>query len=297
MSEALNFQGPPLNQSVINYTLAMGPSFLYVSPNPQPQRSHPAYLHLRKQSFAATEPTSDAYLPARALTLSLQQAPAVSKALWPSLTNTTTIPHNTSIPSILSAGLGLLMRDIPTFVAFAAHGVYSSAHPPEFTPTDDNAALVSAAQTYSTSSTLKRAGWYAVLQGPNAASRDYTSVTLTQGGVGYTNSSGAALYESPTTKKIYSFRYGGKDKKPPLSPIQLLKKTDNQNWASLEVLFDGASNCTAHGPQPALVGLEADGTLDFACLSSLPAVLACGEMCPTARRVGEKCPFAVEKGC
>lgn len=142
------------------------------------------------------------------------------------------------------------MRDVPTFVAFASGGQYVAAQPPVFDTSDDNAALVSAAQTYSTSATLKQAGWYAVIGGPSSSSstalRDYGYVNLTQGSRAYTNSSGAALYESPVSRNLYSFQHGGK---PTLSPIQLVSKIDSQGWAVLEVLFDGSSNCTAQGPE------------------------------------------------
>lgn len=277
LSTALNYTGPPPDQSIVNDTLTMGPSFLY--------------------TFAETEGPSDAYGASQNLTYSLEQAPAVSKALWP---NTTSL-RNASTSALLNAGLDLIMRDVPTFVAFASGGQYAAAQPPVFDTSDNNAVLVSAAQTYSTSATLKQGGWYAVIGGPSSSSstalRNYGYVNLTQGSRAYTNSSGAALYESSVTENIYSFQHRGKST---LSPIQLVNEIDSQGWAALEVLFDGSFNCTSQGPpEPGLVGVARDGTLDFGCLSSLPIFLGCGQACPTGRRVGGKCPFAYEyaKGC
>ncbi|KAL8824260.1 MAG: hypothetical protein Q9191_005180, partial [Dirinaria sp. TL-2023a] len=257
LSTALNYTGPLPDQSIVNDTLTMGPSFLYN------------------------------------LTYSLEQAPAVSKALWP---NTTSL-RNASTSALLNAGLDLIMRDVPTFVAFASGGQYAAAQPPVFDTNDNNDALVSAAQTYSTSVTLKQDGWYAVIGGPSSSSsstalRNFGYVNLTQGSRAYTNSSGAALYESSVTRNIYSFQHRGNST---LSPIQLVNEIDSQGWAALEVLFDGSFNCTSHGPpEPGLVGVGRDGSLDFGCLSSLPIFLGCGQACPTTRRAGGKCPFAYE---
>ena len=61
----------------------------------------------------------------------------------------------------------------------------------------------------------------------------------------------------------------------------------------MPVLFDGASICTLEGKTGgSAVNLNADGSLDVACLSSLPIYLLKGSACPGgAVQVGGKCPF------
>lgn len=63
--------------------------------------------------------------------------------------------------------------------------------------------------------------------------------------------------------------------------------------ANLPVLFDGAYNCTLEGKAGgSAVNINADGSLDIACLSALPIYLAKGAPCPQgAVQVGGKCPF------
>ena len=60
----------------------------------------------------------------------------------------------------------------------------------------------------------------------------------------------------------------------------------------LPVLFDGAYNCTFQGhASGSVVNLNADGSLDMACLSVLPMYLN-GGACPDgAVWVDGKCPF------
>lgn len=63
--------------------------------------------------------------------------------------------------------------------------------------------------------------------------------------------------------------------------------------AYMPVLFDGAYNCTLEGKaRGSTVTVNTDGSLDIACLSSLPIYLSKGSPCPAgAVKVGGKCPF------
>ncbi len=71
--------------------------------------------------------------------------------------------------------------------------------------------------------------------------------------------------------------------------LEYIETTD----AYMPVLFDGAYNCTMAGKAGgSVVNLNADGSLDVACLSALPIYLSKGSSCPAgAVQVGGKCPF------
>ena len=58
-------------------------------------------------------------------------------------------------------------------------------------------------------------------------------------------------------------------------------------------LFDGPDKCTLDGKAGgSAVNVTKDGSLDVACLSSLPIYLSKGSSCPGgAVQVGGKCPF------
>ncbi len=61
--------------------------------------------------------------------------------------------------------------------------------------------------------------------------------------------------------------------------------------ADLEVLFDGAYNCTFAGlAGGSVVGLKADNSLNVACLSVLPMLIQ-GDCPEGATFVDGKCPF------
>lgn len=106
-----------------------------------------------------------------------------------------------------------------------------------------------------------------------------------------TNTNGIANYWSQVTGNVYSL--GNKNiEYTGVSPYQLLQDTVNNNWGILEVLFDGAFNCTKEGHfGEDVVNFNWDGTLDIACISQLPMVVLCGGPCPIPL-VNGQCPFS-----
>ena len=62
------------------------------------------------------------------------------------------------------------------------------------------------------------------------------------------------------------------------------------DWATLEVLFDGSYNCTASGNAGQRLNFIRDGTIDFSCMSQLMNCIKAGSACPVAEIDG-LCPF------
>ena len=107
-------------------------------------------------------------------------------------------------------------------------------------------------------------------------------------------------FRSNATGRIYGLNYkkGGapKNGKGGADVLQLLI---SYSWAQLEVLFDGALNCTYLGlaGKDQVIGVNVDGSLNVGCVSSLPIYFACGcgwgglvNCCPAIQPDG-KCPY------
>ena len=109
-----------------------------------------------------------------------------------------------------------------------------------------------------------------------------------------TNGQGLAYFWSQPTGRVYSFantKAGG------VTAYQLLQDTVDNNWAILQVLFDGSFNCTQEGNfGNSIVNFNWDGTLVIACISQLPTHIPCGWTCPVAL-VNGQCPFASPSTC
>ncbi|KAL8758974.1 MAG: hypothetical protein Q9184_003754 [Pyrenodesmia sp. 2 TL-2023] len=248
----------------------------------------------------------------QAFVISAQQAPNVGRALFPVGTDTsqriqtadlhiqlTNITHQMS--DMMEGGVRLLMTDIGTFVNYAANGRYSG---PNVTNTGEGTgltvpsgtdALAYALKTYLLSYSMGVNRWYATFDlGPysnreEVAQRFYcdwdepNNICKTRGQLN------TATWWSPYTYRVYTLWCDGP--KEAKTPYEMVKTINQYGWAPLDVLFDGAYNCTAEG----LAGTNAvnfnyDGTLDLACVSQLPMVTACLDMCPVAL-VNNTCLF------
>lgn len=173
--------------------------------------------------------------------------------------NATTLPDyllhgaNQDILTSLDAGLALIMNDIGTFIAFAGYGLFSGG--PIFNAaTLDQTGGLASLNTYVISEILKS-----------------NSISATAGPM--TGSSGcgtdlcSAFYWSPVTGRQYYYTGG--------QPIyDFLQQTSDNLRLNLPVLFDGAYNCTVAGTVGGpIVSINADSTLNVACLSALPITL------------------------
>ena len=247
---------------------------------------------------------------AQVLTISLQQAPSTAKALWPTGTqNSQSIQignleaelgnSTNQLAEMINSAVQLLMSDVPTFVKFVESGQYSGSESLSLPSKVEG--LDYALRTYMTSEAFAQNGWRSTpLLGPYETVEDVENPTAGSNGMGCTmgnNSvcytSSAAYYWSQPTGRLYAF--SNPDGQSP-NAYQLLQDTVDNNWAILEVLFDGSFNCTAKGNfGNTLVNFNWDGTLDIACISQLPTQLNCGTPCPTGL-INNICPFGVVSG-
>jgi hypothetical protein len=258
---------------------------------------------------------------------SLQKAPAVAQAIWPpssgapsdrspSSNSEDQLPADfaptgkdtETLYDILDRGLGLIMSDVPTFIAFASDGAFSGDPSPDFMIGDVDA-LLSTSNIYIASRFLQNYGWYAV---PGAISPAPDTPAqlgcrdLGNGGFACSQADGGARYRSPVTGRSYTLRYNGKDQATSTA-MELVTKLDgylgggadstNGAVVATPALFDGAYNCTLQGAAGgglAIVG--ADGTVDSSCASVLPMYLERGSSCPDGvKQVDGKCPFGFER--
>ena len=246
---------------------------------------------------------------AQVLTISLQQAPSTAKALWPTGTQSSQSVQIANVESelgnstnqlaaMINNAVQLLMSDVPTFVKFCESGEWSGAQSLSLPSKVEG--LDYALRTYMTSEVMNQNGWRSIPRlGPYETVQDVENSIA--GGTGFdcqmgnnsvcTNQVGSAYYWSQATGTVYTLfnkdlQYTGP------SPYQILQDTVNNNWAILEVLFDGAFNCTKEGNfGNSVVNFNWDGTLDIACISQLPMTIHCGDPCPIPA-VSGKCPFS-----
>ena len=97
-----------------------------------------------------------------------------------------------------------------------------------------------------------------------------------------------ARYWSPDTKRAYTLN---RNVDYAVDPYQLTKDLVNNQWAPLNVLFDGGFNCTMEGHAgTSNIKFNFDGTLNVACISQLPMLTAKGAPCP-APLLNNTCMF------
>ena len=198
---------------------------------------------------------------AQAISVGLQQAPGIAKAMWPSGTTDSQIFQISALDEQLSAavnqvetvinnGLGLIMSDLPTFVNFASSGAFSGSQ--SMSLPNETQGLDFALKTYMTSESLLQNGWVGVLEGTYTADQTTTMVScapVTGGklcaGTGdqsqYSKSAGS--FWDQNTGRLYTLlkTKGDSYSYPILSAINV------NGWADLGTLFDGAYSCTADG--------------------------------------------------
>lgn len=246
---------------------------------------------------------------AQVLTISLQQAPSTAKALWPRGTQNSQNVQVGNIESMLgnstnqladmiNKAVQLLMSDVPTFVHFCESGMWSGSTSLSLPSKVEG--LDYALRTYMTSEVMAQNGWQAFpVIGPYETLNDVENSVV--GGNGFdcqmgnnsvcTNSVGSAYYWSQATGHVYTFSNKDMGSYRSRTPYQVLQDTVNNNWAILEVLFDGSFNCTLAGHYgEEVVNFNWDGTLNIACISQLPMRVGCGSRCPVGL-VNGACPF------
>ena len=188
---------------------------------------------------------------------------------------------------MINSAVQLLMSDVPTFVKFCESGEWSGSASLSLPSKVEG--LDYALRTYMTSEVMAQNNWHASpTVGPYETLEDVENSVPGGNGFGCqmgnnsvcTNSAGSAYYWSQATGNVYSFWNSDHSYTGP-SPYQTLQDTVNNNWAILEVLFDGSFNCTGAGNYgESVVNFNWDGTLNIACISQLPMQTWCGMPCP-----------------
>ncbi|KAL8648231.1 MAG: hypothetical protein Q9210_005108 [Variospora velana] len=265
----------------------------------------------------------------QAIVISTQQAPNVGRALYPMGTDNAQLIQTADLhiqlanltsqmSTMMDGGVYLIMNDTTTFVNYAGAGRpgeggrYSG---PNVTNTGEGTGLTVpsatddvgyALKTYILTYAMSRNKWYAMFDlGPFATPAEveqrYTCkfdpatylcliyVPTYKDDNPYERLDDLVRFWSPYSQRVYLLKNEGPDEA--LSPYEMIEKINYYRWAPLDIVFDGAFNCTAGGyAGSSAVTFNFDGTLDLACVSQLPMYTYCGEMCPTAL-VNETCPF------
>ena len=242
---------------------------------------------------------------AQGIVLSIANTPGLAKSFWPSGTADSKIVQigeldkqlsnaSQDMANMMNTAVELLMTDVPTFVAFAENGRFSGNQTMSLPAKTDG--LDFALTTYLTSQTMGKNGWYMSPHlGPYPTAASVEAQTAPGFGckMGPNNICTAygmdAEFWSQSTQRVYTLvkPHPNNDK----TPFQLLQDIVASQWASLDVLFDGAFNCTAEGKAGSTaINFNWDGTLDIACVSQLPVKISCGADCP-GPLVNGNCPF------
>ena len=220
------------------------------------------------------------------------------------MTTDNQLANNTAYAGrMLKSALNLIMSDVSTFSSWAAHGLYSG--PISFNLPQPTAGITSAFTTYLVGEALSEASFSAT-----PTTRTFFKEFFQDGRTCTSlddvceDSKHKSYYWSPVTQMQYEINEP-RDWERELGKIPIIERIGYEDSAYglleyieqsdvyMPVLFDGAYNCTLEGKAGgSAVNINADGSLDIACLSSLPIYLSKGSSCPVgAVQVGGKCPF------
>lgn len=153
--------------------------------------------------------------------------------------------------TMINAGLGLIMSDIPTFVNFASSGAFSG-HESLSLP-NVTAGLDFALKTYMTGESLLQNGWFGLIIG------EWTEDKLNLNGGGCAKVSGGIICPETTDSSkwdqaaglfwsnISGRQYMLSTNKNNRASLSILNAINANGWADLQTLFDGAYKCTFEG--------------------------------------------------
>lgn len=211
----------------------------------------------------------------QALQSSLQEAPAVSKAIWPlGTTNpeqapigalTSVLSNQTNqLAASLDHGLNLIMSDLPTFLAFASSGAYTDSTPLVLAPQVPG--MDYALRTSITSSALSANGYIA--QVTTSASQSAAQAQCLKNDH-MDPAVCANQHQSTWTDNSTGFSFSiGSD-----GTVSKTAFPDvfNKNWTTKEALFAGPYACAEARRFDGgdVVNFNATGGLNLACVSRL----------------------------
>lgn len=242
---------------------------------------------------------------AKGVLIAVQQAPSIAKTIWPTGTEdsqsvqlgslgTGLSQVATNLTTAITTSLSTLMTDELSFSQFASTGIFTG--PAYLSLPNATAILGLALRTYVLSTAMTNNKWHAVPQCDLTRADVQSSVA----GSGGASATGCTLdannicadsdhivntWYSDATACSYTLAVDGSGP----GAYDLMQEIINQNWSTLEQLFDGALNCTiaghaGQGVTPEIIGYGAD----LSCVSQL-AMCSCDIECPVAKLNGV-CP-------
>lgn len=222
---------------------------------------------------------------ADALVKGLQEAPSVAKEIWPTGTTNSQPVQLANLDNYLSQidqnftaqitqGLYTIMSDVPSFNDFASSGQFSG--PNNLSLPKDSDILALGLRTFILSSAMSANKWSAATQ-DDVTMADVASSVPGSGGYACTFGSNnictnaaktTHVFYSNSTARAYELFVEGAGP----DPTSFMNEIVNKEWSSLELLFDGAYNCST-APGGSGIGKPLDfcnGTaVNFACMSQL----------------------------
>lgn len=225
---------------------------------------------------------------ADALVKGLQEAPSVAKALWPSGTDDSQSEQLANLDNYLSQidqnftaqitqGLYTIMSDVPSFNDFASFGQFSG--PDDLSLPADSNVLALGLRTFILSSAMSANKWSAVTNDDLTMADVASSVPGSNGydctfganNICTSSDSATHVFYSNSTARAYELFVEGAGP----DPTSFMNEVVNKGWSDLELLFDGAYNCSiALGGSG--IGKPLDlfngSAVDFACLSQLSVI-------------------------
>ena len=217
------------------------------------------------------------------LVKSLQSAPSVAKAIWPEGTADSQSEQLAKLDSFLSQldqnfttqitnGLYIIMSDVPSFNGFASSGEFSG--PNNLSLPTDSESLALGLRTFILTSAMSANKWSAY------TTDDVTMADVASSVSGYdctfdannicTNSNGVpAIFYSNSTARAYSLILEGAGP----DPATFMNDIVSKQWSDLELLFDGAYNCSIASGGSGIgkpLNLFNGTAVNLACMSQLP---------------------------
>ena len=220
---------------------------------------------------------------ADALLTALQAAPGVAKSIWPSGIADSQTEQIANLDSYLSqidqnfttqitAGLYTVMSDVPSFNGFAAHGLFSG--PNAFSLPASSTSLALGLRTFILSTAMSANKWVAfpilgMTRADVASPVSGYDCTFGRNDICTPNHDGGnPIFYSADTAIAYSLTLSGAGP----NGTDFLNEIVDKEWSDLEVLFDGAYNCS-RAPGGSGIGKPLDlfngSALNLACLSQL----------------------------
>ncbi|KAL8647084.1 MAG: hypothetical protein Q9226_006581 [Calogaya cf. arnoldii] len=244
------------------------------------------------------------------LVTALQQAPAVTEAIWPKPDGKSTqviqmgesaselADVNGQLGEMLDRGLAVVMKDVETFAQLASFGTFSG--PDVLSIPKETAKLDLALKAHLVSKAMTANDWWVYYSPPDNADGTWSNSTTESNSKKYVcnvtpeddicdliDSHGVpplcqpedwSIYTSPVTHRAYYPSQQEGRNEPPSA--HLLHAIANNEWGTLQAIMDGAYACEEHmrnhpsDPSPD-VRITKDGQFEFMCLSQLHIVNGC----------------------